>query len=73
MAITMISPELVLGCALSNYISARKSTRKIVAYQKSHAGSSEDRGEEEADWTMAHSMYAEIGGFVVRFSPTTRV
>ena len=67
MAITMISPELVLGWALSNYISARKNTQKIVAYQKSHAGSSEDGGEEEADWTMAHSMYAEIGGFFVRF------
>jgi hypothetical protein len=66
MAITIILPELVFGWALSSYISARRSTRLIVAYQQRGAGS-EDRDEDKADWTMTHSMYANIGGFVVRF------
>ncbi|KAK1758781.1 hypothetical protein QBC47DRAFT_397603 [Echria macrotheca] len=56
---TMLLPELVLGCALESYLGARESARAINEAMQ--------REGSESKWTLTHSMYANMGGFVIRF------
>jgi len=59
----MVLPEIVFGWAMTNYLSARKSSREIKAFLRN----SEDPDEKEAEWSITHSMYADIGGFAIKF------
>jgi len=63
MLITIIVPELILGNAIKSFLGSRKSSRAIQEFLR-------DQGcEEEVEWTLTHSMYADLGGFFIKFPP----
>ncbi|KAK5654234.1 hypothetical protein OQA88_7409 [Cercophora sp. LCS_1] len=64
MAFTMLFPEWPLGVAIKTLASGLKHTQEFNAFQET------EKLGDEAEWTLTHSMYANMGGFVVRF-PTT--
>ena len=62
---TMMLPELVLGCALESYLGAKESSRKINEFLRDEAG---DDVEGAVEWTLAHSLYANIGSFCAKIA-----
>jgi hypothetical protein len=57
MLINLVTPELVIGKAWSDLVSARLFTREFTVWAQ----------KDEVDWTIAHTFYANMGGFVIRF------
>ena len=61
MVLTMLAPEYIFSQALRTNWCARKVSKLITDFLD---GKKED---EEVRWTMTHSYYANMGGFVVKF------
>lgn len=59
MLITVMGPELILGKAWVDLRAAAYSCKKMKAFA----------AEDEVEWTKAHAYYANMGGFVIEFSP----
>src|SRR5205814_1696978 len=53
-----------LGSAIARYWGARESTSKIQEFQR------HEKREGEIEWTLVHSLYADMGGFVIKFDPS---
>jgi hypothetical protein len=56
MLITMIAPEVVIGMACYDFTSANESLRKLRKFAL----------EDNVPWTLSHSYYANMGGFVIQ-------
>jgi len=56
MIITTIAPEVVIGMACYDLLSARIILRKLQAFAS----------EDDVPWTLTHSYYANMGGFVIQ-------
>jgi hypothetical protein len=54
MLLTFIMPEFLVGKALQDFMRARNFCREVQEFC----------GEDEVSWTMTHSFYADMGGFV---------
>lgn len=65
MIVTIMVPEFVFGLAVEAFMSARKCTKQIREFQR------ENESEDEVNWTWTHSMYANMGGFVLKFPKPT--
>jgi hypothetical protein len=61
MLLTLILPEVLLGKALAERISAMRSVRKMNDLLKQRQELAEGYY-----WTLTHAFYADMGGFVVR-------
>ena len=59
MVITTIAPEVVIGMACYDYLSAKKILRDLEGFAS----------EDDVPWTITHSYYANIGGFVIESRP----
>lgn len=57
MLFTILVPELTMGKALGDLVDARASMKEIKA----------QADEDGVDWTVTHSLFADMGGFAVRF------
>ncbi|RWQ98574.1 hypothetical protein C8Q69DRAFT_459397 [Paecilomyces variotii] len=57
MIMNLVAPEFLLAKALTDFVSARSLSPRLKAYAS----------EDEVDWDMAHTYYANMGGFIVRF------
>lgn len=58
---TILAPELLIGKALADWISARTSKEEMEDFAN----------EDEVKWTVTHAFYANLGGFIVKFSTDT--
>ena len=58
MMVTVLVPELLVGKAISEWSSARYSCEKISPWAE----------KDGVDWSMAHSFFADMGGFVIQFN-----
>jgi hypothetical protein len=56
---TVIAPEMMIGAACGEMMSARRELEKMKAYA----------GDDPIAWTLSHSYYANMGGFVIRSKP----
>ena len=56
MLLTMVAPEFVIGKACADLVQAKKDLRKLLKFAKA----------DHVSWTLAHTYYANMGGFVVR-------
>ncbi|KAH8784742.1 hypothetical protein BGZ57DRAFT_940473 [Hyaloscypha finlandica] len=59
MVITMIAPEVVIGMACYDYLSAKKNLQDLEGFAL----------EDDVPWTLTHSYFANIGGFVIQSGP----
>jgi hypothetical protein len=57
MLVVLFAPEVLLGAALGDFISAEASRRDMKAYAS----------EDGVPWTLSHGFLANMGGFVVNF------
>ncbi|KAK1764579.1 hypothetical protein QBC33DRAFT_457146 [Phialemonium atrogriseum] len=57
MLFTLLVPEFTMGKALGDLLDARASMKEIKA----------QADEDGVDWTVTHSLFANMGGFAVRF------
>lgn len=57
MAITLMAPEFIIGKACESLWSARKYTTQLSRLAQ----------EDGVHWTIAHTFYAEMGGFILEF------
>lgn len=64
MLVTLILPEFILGKALSDFIAAVESVRRVRTMRDIHGNSLPT--EEVANWTKTHAYYGDMGGFVFR-------
>lgn len=62
MLVTLIAPEILIGQALSQFVAARhgRATMQELAC------------EDGVEWTLEHSHFADMGGFVIRFLDDSR-
>jgi hypothetical protein len=56
MIVTMIAPEVIIGMACDNLFSAKTRLRKLRKFAL----------EDNVPWTLSHSYYANMGGFVIQ-------
>ena len=56
MLITMVAPEMVMGRALADLVSAKRDLRELQKFAS----------EDQVPWTLTHTHYANMGGFVIR-------
>lgn len=63
MIVTIFAPELLLGKAYSDFISARK---HFAEYEKV-------RKEDGVEWTLSHTFLANMGGFTIVFDLDTLI
>lgn len=63
MLLTIFAPELITGKAFAELISARSALRPIRLFQEVKEGN--------AAWTMAHCLFANMGGIELHFPPGT--
>ncbi|KAF2250783.1 hypothetical protein BU26DRAFT_591758 [Trematosphaeria pertusa] len=61
MLLTIFAPELITGKAFAELISARSALRPIRLFQEVKEGN--------AAWTMAHCLFANMGGIELHFPP----
>jgi hypothetical protein len=59
MVITMIAPEVIIGMAYYDYLLAKENLRDLKGFAS----------EDDAPWTLTHSYFANIGGFVIQSGP----
>ena len=57
MFITFMAPEIILGKALSDLVSARRTTKEMAEYVR----------EDGVEWTLTHTFLANMGGFAIEF------
>ncbi|KAF2496196.1 hypothetical protein BU16DRAFT_509060 [Lophium mytilinum] len=57
MLFTLFAPELVLGVALNELASAWSCTKYLKEFAE----------EDDVEWTLTHSFFANMGGFAIRF------
>jgi hypothetical protein len=58
MLLTLVAPEILIGLALSQFVAARHGRDKMQ----------ELASEDGVEWTLEHSHFADMGGFVIAFS-----
>jgi hypothetical protein len=58
MLVTVIAPEFILGKALGDREDAKNDLEEFQRYAK----------EDDVPWSMTHSLFANMGGFVIRFN-----
>jgi hypothetical protein len=58
MLITIIAPELILGKAWGDVDDAREDLQELQEFAKL----------DDVPWSMTHSLFANMGGFVIRFN-----
>jgi hypothetical protein len=61
MTIVIFFPEWPLGFAIQRLVEGRKFQEMVKNFQRV------EKVDEEIEWTMTHTMYANMGGFVVKF------
>lgn len=59
MLCTVIAPELIIGVACHDFVVAKYERKRFQKYA----------AEDDVEWTLAHSYYANMGGFVIRSKP----
>lgn len=59
MIITLLAPEIVIAKALKDKFSAMASCKCMTAWAE----------KDGVPWTVGHSLFADMGGFAVRFTP----
>ncbi|RAL61311.1 hypothetical protein DID88_009447 [Monilinia fructigena] len=59
MLATMIAPEMLLAKAWSDLDVARKQLKKFKAWA----------ADDDVEWTLTHTLFANMGGFVIRSNP----
>jgi hypothetical protein len=57
MLLTLMAPEILIGLALSQFVAARHGQDTIQGFAC----------EDGVEWTLEHSHFADMGGFVIRF------
>jgi hypothetical protein len=57
MFITLMAPEIILGKALSDLVSARRTSAEMAQYVR----------EDGVAWTLTHTFLANMGGFAIEF------
>jgi hypothetical protein len=57
MLLTLMAPEILIGLALSQFVAARHGKGTMQEFAR----------EDGVEWTMEHSHFADMGGFVIRF------
>jgi hypothetical protein len=57
MFITLMGPEIILGKALFDFLSARRTNAEILQYAH----------EDDVPWTLTHTFLANMGGFAIEF------
>jgi uncharacterized membrane protein YwzB len=57
MLLTLVAPEILIGYALSQFVAARHGRDMMQEFAS----------EDGVEWTLEHSHFADMGGFVVRF------
>ncbi|KAK4085540.1 uncharacterized protein Triagg1_530 [Trichoderma aggressivum f. europaeum] len=60
MLLTVIAPELIMFAAADNWVAARENCREMRRYAK----------QDRVAWSLSHSYFANMGGFVIRAKPT---
>jgi hypothetical protein len=58
MLLTLVAPEILIGLALSELVAARYGQDTMQEFAC----------EDGVEWTLEHSHFADMGGFVIRFS-----
>jgi hypothetical protein len=58
MLITIIAPEIILGQAWSDVDDAKTDLQELQDFAK----------QDDVPWSMTHSLFANMGGFVIRFN-----
>lgn len=56
MLLTMVAPEIVIGKACEDLVQAKEDLQKLLEFAE----------DDHVPWTLAHTYYANMGGFVVR-------
>jgi hypothetical protein len=56
MLLTMVAPEIVIGKALADLMQAKEDLKELLKFAE----------DDHVPWTLAHTYYANMGGFVVR-------
>lgn len=64
MVLTLIVPENIFGVALAEFWTSWQCTNQIQAFQEH-----EEKLADEVEWTRTHTLYANMGGFVLKFPP----
>ncbi|KAL7789775.1 hypothetical protein V8C37DRAFT_417714 [Trichoderma ceciliae] len=59
MIITVIAPEVIISAAFFDLLAAHHNCERLKAYAK----------EDDITWSLSHSYYANMGGFVIRSTP----
>jgi hypothetical protein len=57
MLLTLLAPEILIGLALSQFVAARHGRDTMQEFAS----------EDGVEWTLEHSHFADMGGFVIRF------
>jgi hypothetical protein len=57
MLLTLIAPEILIGLALSQFVAARHGQNTMQEFAR----------EDGVEWTLEHSHFADMGGFVISF------
>jgi len=60
MLLTILAPEIVLGKALSELVSATRVKNIIQVWAE----------KDRVPWTLTYSFFADMGGFVIQFPET---
>ncbi|KAF2664974.1 hypothetical protein BT63DRAFT_443287 [Microthyrium microscopicum] len=60
MILTLIAPEILIGLALSQFVAARYGRDMMQGFAN----------EDGVEWTLEHSHFADMGGFVINFPDT---
>ena len=60
MLTTVLAPEVILTKALTDYVEAKDIAKAMQVFAK----------EDDVQWTMTHSFFADMGGFVVSYGGT---
>ncbi|KAK1829968.1 hypothetical protein QBC39DRAFT_355340 [Podospora conica] len=61
MLFNIIVPEFFLGKSLADFLGARQCTKEFHEFQ------TREKQDDEVDWTLTHSYYANMGGVFVKF------
>jgi hypothetical protein len=62
MFLTLMAPEILIGLALSQFVAARHGQDTMQEFAR----------EDGVEWTLEHSHFADMGGFVIRFLDNSR-
>jgi hypothetical protein len=63
MLLTLMAPEILIGLALSQFVAARHGRDTMQDFVR----------EDGVEWTLEHSHFADMGGFVISFPDSSGV